>query len=192
MGFGWCWDMTWVNAVTADKDPVYGCGWAGSSQGGPEGNLQWGLDAEDTATTGNSVCMDTYLSATQQYIDYCTEQGIVTKVIFTTGPIDNYTSGHESGYQRDLKHTHIRNYVLSNPNRILFDYADILCWNNAGSQRTTSWNGHTYQVIATDNMLDLDGSYAEDGDHIGQRGAVRLGKAVWVLLARIAGWNGIV
>jgi hypothetical protein len=40
-------------------------------------------------------------------------------------------------------------------------------------------------------MLELDGSpHAEDGDHIGGRGALRLGKAVWWLMARIAGWNG--
>jgi len=40
-------------------------------------------------------------------------------------------------------------------------------------------------------MLDLSGSYAEDGDHIGQRGALRLAKAMWWMLARMAGWNGI-
>jgi len=40
-------------------------------------------------------------------------------------------------------------------------------------------------------MLDLDGTYQEDGDHIGQRGAVRLAKALWWLLARIAGWDGV-
>ena len=39
-------------------------------------------------------------------------------------------------------------------------------------------------------MLDLDGSYTEDGDHIGQRGALRLAKAMWWMLARMAGWDG--
>jgi hypothetical protein len=38
-------------------------------------------------------------------------------------------------------------------------------------------------------MKDLDGTYAEDGDHIGERGALRLAKAMWWMLARIAGWE---
>ncbi len=46
-------------------------------------------------------------------------------------------------------------------------------------------------MIHSDNMLNLDGTpHTEDGDHIGQRGALRLGKALWWMLARIAGWDG--
>ncbi|MGI6306836.1 MAG: Ig-like domain-containing protein [Bacteroidales bacterium] len=44
-------------------------------------------------------------------------------------------------------------------------------------------------------MKDYDGSWniiphSEDGDHIGEVGALRLAKAMWWLLARIAGWDG--
>jgi hypothetical protein len=111
LGFGWCWDTTWTNNPTATKDPVYSCGWAGSSVDGPDGNLAWGLDADDYAITGNRVCMDTYLAATQDYIDYCTAQGFVTKIIFTTSPADGPTG--ENGYQRYLKHQRIRDYVAA-------------------------------------------------------------------------------
>ena len=38
-------------------------------------------------------------------------------------------------------------------------------------------------------MLNLDGSTTEDGDHIGEKGAIRLAKALWWMLARIAGWD---
>jgi hypothetical protein len=38
-------------------------------------------------------------------------------------------------------------------------------------------------------MKDLNGGYTEAGNHIGQVGAVRLAKAIWVLMARIAGWE---
>ena len=194
MGFGWCWDMTWHNSPTGTVDPVYQVRWAGSSEGGPDGDMRWGLDAGDIALTGNRVTMDTYLSATQQYIDHAQANGYPTKVFFTTGPVDGYSG--ESGYQRQLKHEYIRNYVLASSDRILFDYADILSWSNAGQQNLSSWTDYgsvskQYQMIHSDNMLDLDGTtHTEDGDHIGPRGALRLGKALWWMLARIAGWDG--
>ena len=189
IGFGWCWDMTWHNSPGGTVDPVYNVRWAGSSVGGPQGDLRWGLDDDDTALTGNTVNMNTYLAATQSYIDYCTSNGYPTKVIFTTGPIEGSSSQGELGYQKYLKHEHIRNYVNADASRILFDYADILSWNNSGVQNTTSWSGHTFQIIHNDNMKDLNGGYVEDGDHIGQVGAVRLAKAIWVLMARLAGWH---
>jgi hypothetical protein len=84
--------------------------------------------------------------------------------------------------------------VRASSDGILFDYADILTWGDDGLQKTTTWVdfGGTEQVfpaIHDDNMLDLDGSYQEDGDHIGERGALRLAKALWWMLARIAGWR---
>lgn len=189
-GFGWCWDMTWQNNPDGPVDPVYKCRWAGSSEGGPQGNLRWGLDAADNPS--NSVCLDTYLQATQAYIDYCRANNIATKVFFTTGPVDDYSG--ESGYQRQLKQDRIRAYVRNNGG-YLFDYADILAWDDAGTEHTEVWTDadggtHRYQMIADDNMLDLVGPYDEDGDHIGERGALRLGKATWVMLALMAGWDG--
>jgi hypothetical protein len=194
LGFGWCWDATWHNDPTATKDPVYKCGWAGSSVGGPEGDLPWGLDAEDSAITGNSICLDTYLDATQQYVDYCEEHSIPTKVFFNTGAIDNLANT-ENSYQRYLKHERIREYIDTHGG-ILFDYADILCWDDAGNERITSWTDgegavHYMPHIATDNMLNLDGSSgASNSYHIGERGALRLGKALWVMLAMMDGWDG--
>lgn len=189
IGFGWCWDASWHSYnQSATPDPVYGCRWFGSSEGGPEGDRTWGLDADDTAITENSVCMDTYLSATQEYIEYCEAQDNGVSPFFTTGPVDSYPD--ENGYQRHVKHEYIRNHVNSSGG-FLFDYADILAWDNAGNQNLDTWSGHDYQMIAADNMLDIDGSYVEDGDHIGQRGALRIAKAVWVLVARMAGWDGL-
>jgi len=193
IGFAWCWDMTWHNGPGGSIDSVYHVRWAGSSEGGPEGDLRWGLDAGDQALTGNSVSMDTYLSATQQYIDFAAANGFPTKVFFTTGPVDEYSG--ESGYQRHLKQQHIRNYVNSHEG-ILFDYADILQWGDDGSQQTETWTDYsntlvTFPKMHPNNMLDFGGGYAEDGDHIGERGALRLGKAMWWMLARIAGWDGV-
>jgi hypothetical protein len=180
--FGWCWDDTY-GSPSANTDPVYGVHWYGSSTGGPEGKRSWGLDAADFSITGNSVCMDIYLEATQGYQDYCAVNGYDTKVIFTTPPVDTYYKD-ESGYQAWLKQEHIRAYVKANPARILFDYSDILCYDDAGSVTTRTWNGHVYPSITATNLGD--GSIG----HIGSAGTLRLAKAMWWMLARIAGWDG--
>lgn len=199
MGFGWCWDMTWQNSPGGTLDPVYNVHWAGSSEGGPQGSLRWGLDSGDQALTGNSVCMDTYLNAVEQYIQHCIDNSYPTKIVFTTGPVDG-NSGTENGFQREIKHDYIRAYVAANSSRILFDYADILCWSNAGVKNTVNWNDggnlRPHAQIHSENMMDYDASWnliahSEDGDHIGEVGALRIAKAMWWMLARIAGWDGI-
>ena len=41
----------------------------------------------------------------------------------------------------------IRDYVAADATRILFDYADILCYDNNGTPTTVTWNGHTFPMI---------------------------------------------
>lgn len=192
MGLGWCWDLD-RNALTLTRDPVYNVAWAGSTAGGPQGDRAWGLDAADFDITGNTVCMDTYLNTVEAYNKYCDDNGYRCVVVFTTGPVDG-SAGTESGLQREIKHQYIRNFARAGSKRVLFDYADILCWSDAGAHNTAVWNDggtpRAHDQIHPDNMRDLDGSYAEDGDHIGQRGALRLAKAMWWMLARLAGWDG--
>jgi hypothetical protein len=180
IGFGWCWDMLFPPA-TASADVVYGCHWYGFSE--PTAGA-WGLDAGDYALTGNAVCMDTYLAATKAYIDYCVANGYSTKVFFTTGPVDNTYYTGETGYQGYVKHEYIRNYVAADPSRILFDYADILCYDDNGTPTTITWNGHTYPAGTATN------TYGGAIGHISSAGAIRLAKAMWWMLARMAGWNG--
>jgi len=194
-GFGWCWDMTWQNNPGGNPDPLLQVRWAGSSVSGPDGNLRWGLDAADYDLTQNHVCMDTYLDATQQYVNHCQVNGYPTKVFFTTGPVDGGGNTGENGYQRHLKHEHIRSYVRASTDLILFDYADILCWGDGGVEQTTSWTDlggtpRTFQVIHADSLKDLEGNDDSSVGHIGANGALRLAKALWWMLARLAGWDG--
>jgi hypothetical protein len=132
-----------------------------------------------------SVSVNDYLTATQAYIDYCTANSISTKVFFTTGPVDDVNASGENGYNKSLDYEAIRTYVKSNSSRILFDYADILCFNDNGTTNSAAWNGHTYPIITTSNLTPIVGGY-----HISQAGAIRLGKAMWWMLARMAGWDG--
>jgi len=126
-----------------------------------------------------------YINATKEYVDYCSDNSINTRVFFTTGTVDGGEDTYgETGYNKHLGYEQIRDYVEASDNLVLFDYADILCYNDAGDVNTLSWSGHTYPVIHPDNM---DGGYT---GHIGMNGAVRLAKAMWWMLARMAGWDG--
>jgi len=197
MGYGWCSEMGccpsyWPQCTSSYPDPEYGCHWHGASVGGPEGDSEtgrcWGIDDNDNANTGNSLNLTNgYLRATQQYIDYCSAMGYKTKVFFTTGPVDWdgwYTAGAENGYSASLKQQAIRDYVATDSTRILFDYADILCYDDNGSATTSLWNGHSFPCITAANRGN--GDYG----HIGPVGAIRLAKAMWWMLARMAGWDG--
>lgn len=137
----------------------------------------------------NEGYVTSYITATQYFLDYCTEHNLPTKVFFTTGPADSHLSkADEESYNSYLRWKTIREHVAKDPTRILFDYNDILSYNDAGIQQTKTWNGHIFPVIHPDNMLgDTD---VWPAGHIGGNGCLRLGKAMWWMLARIAGWDG--
>ena len=200
VAFGWSYQATWTNPPGGTIDPVYNVHWAGSSEGGLDGNKIWGLDSGDSILTGNRVCMDTYLDAMEQYIQYCKDNNYPTTMLFTNGVVDG-NEGTEKAFQRELKNQHIRNYIQGKEGYYFFDYADILVYNDAGEHYTSNWNDNgnirSHDQIHPDNMMDYDAAFNiippetdVEEDHIGEVGALRLGKAMWWMLARIAGWDG--
>ena len=169
--FGWCYDMSWEELAN---------GWAGA--------VYWPKDRShvtspwDIATT--KPCLNDYLAAVAHY----NQANPTTITLYTTGPVDgqSYNTG-ERGYQRALKNEAIREWVRNDKSRWLFDYASILCYGATGTRNTVSWEGHGFEYLHDDYYGNYDGG---DGDcHINEKGCLRLAKAMWWLLARIAGWD---
>ncbi len=200
--FGWSYDAVWDPQLSGTNyDPVYHTRWGGGVPRWPtpthEGRANWGLDDEDYALTGNTLSMQSYIDTTNAYIQYCADNDLDIKIVFSTGAVDDdqgegTMSYGESGYQQYLKWEYIRDYVNTLDNEAYFiDYADILTFNDAGEQATTTWtdnNGtlQTFPVIHPENNLGTQSA------HIGNVGALKIAKATWWLLARMAGWNGTV
>jgi len=131
-----------------------------------------------------------YLNATAEYIEHCAANNYPTQVFYSTGPVDgdSYTNrgaGGAYGYNIFQRNQRIRAHVTATPSAILFDYADILTHDANGEQSTLSWNGRAYEVITPTNLGN-----GRTG-HIGPEGALRLAKAMWWMLARMAGWDGV-
>lgn len=158
--------ITYINETLGTPISVFGFGWC------------W-----DPAETADK--MPAYVNATKEYIQYCISKGYNTKVIFTTGPVDSENASGQTGWNKYLAYKAIRDAVPKDQSGILFDFADILCYdNNSQTPNTYTWSGNTYPIITTTNLGD--GNYA----HMGSEGVLRLAKAMWWMLARIAGWDG--
>ncbi|NJN54721.1 MAG: hypothetical protein HC804_08190, partial [Anaerolineae bacterium] len=101
----------------------------------------------------------------------------------------------------DLFNNQMRQYAIEH-NKVLFDVADILshdpddnaCYDNRDGIPYTSQNdtenfpddGHNYLAICPHYTTETEGG------HLGSTstGAIHVAKAFWVLMARLAGWDG--
>ncbi len=92
----------------------------------------------------------------------------------------------------------MRDYATRN-NIIFFDVADILSHDPSGNPCYDNRDGVSYQTENyPDDGVDLEAicphyTTETEGGHLGSAssGGVRVAKAFWVLMAKIAGWKGI-
>jgi hypothetical protein len=95
------------------------------------------------------------------------------KIIWWTMPIQ--TSGNTN--RQDFNDS-VRAYAAAN-RKVLFDIADIESHNVAGAKR----------VDGSNRELMWD-EWTYDGGHLNSEGARRVASAFWMMMARVAGWDG--
>lgn len=134
-------------------------------------------DMEDVTTNVNA-----YLAAMTGYFAYLADS-IPTRIYYSTAAVDGNNASGSQGYYSYLRNELIRDHVNSDTTLILFDYADILCHEDDGTMNTAEWDGHTYPTMADVGAAGASG-------HITVPGSIKLAKAMWWMLARIAGWDG--
>jgi len=107
-----------------------------------------------------------------------------------TGPGNHYNQDLDQGYNRYLRNEQIRNYCQVN-NKILFDFADIDCWwYNITSEEWELatyeyWNGTSYVTVPFEHPH----YNVNQAAHTSYENCENKGKAVWYLMAKLAGWN---
>jgi hypothetical protein len=97
--------------------------------------------------------------------------------IYMTG---NAQATGSDGYNRHLRNEQIRDYCETN-GKVLFDFADLDSWYN-GAQATYQYEGHTVPV-------EHSHFHGDEAGHTTYESCEQKGKAVWWMMARLAGWN---
>ena len=133
------------------------------------------IDTQGTAAEAFQYTVDTMESLETAYPG--------TIFVWWTMPVQTGGSA-----RRDDYNNMIRDYCRAN-GKWLFDIADLECHFPDGTLNTDA-SGYEILCGDDDNDNETPEDYTADGGHLNSYGSWRIANAFWVLLARIAGWNG--
>jgi hypothetical protein len=92
-----------------------------------------------------------------------------------------------SGHNRWLRNEQIRQYCLNN-DKVLFDFADLdAWWFNPTSE---AWEHSTYEYDGDTVNVEHPEFNGNQSGHTTYESCEQKGRAVWWMLARLAGWTG--
>lgn len=122
----------------------------------------------------------------QAYLDSMstleTEYPSVT-FVYMTGNAQN--TGDE-GYNRYQRNQQVRQYCQDN-DKVLYDFADLDAWWYNGS--TSQWEHSTYTWSGSQVPVEHEEFHGDEAGHTTFESCRQKGRAVWWMLALIAGWD---